>query len=164
MHGLRRTITGRLCETARQAGRIARATTTASGVASVATPSEKRECVVTFLLATTPVWSDNLSTCLNGRYPSLCNRGTLTLDKQRRADEAERAANLRTCLDGRYPTYVSISCSPQTSRAPSRRQVWRVVCGPSVWSERPYQTVIGWMRTRANKLVVRVSRASASRT
>lgn len=51
-------------------------------------------------------WADpmsNLRTCLDGKYPALCNRSILTQDQIWQADQAEYAANLRTCLDGRYP-------------------------------------------------------------
>ncbi len=46
----------------------------------------------------------NLRTCLDGRYPSLCDRTRLTPSQRQQADTAERAANLNTCLDGRYPS------------------------------------------------------------
>ncbi len=46
--------------------------------------------------------SRNLTTCLVGRYPSLCKRSWLTKDQERKVDLAERQENLRTCLSGRY--------------------------------------------------------------
>jgi hypothetical protein len=45
----------------------------------------------------------NLTTCLDGRYPRLCNHGSLTKEQASRVAEAERRANLTQCLDGRYP-------------------------------------------------------------
>lgn len=45
----------------------------------------------------------NLSTCLSGRYPILCNHALLSPDELERVLEAERAANLKTCLTGKYP-------------------------------------------------------------
>jgi hypothetical protein len=46
----------------------------------------------------------NLSTCLDGRYPTLCNRALLTIDQRALAEAAERRENLKTCLNGRYPS------------------------------------------------------------
>lgn len=48
--------------------------------------------------------SRNLSTCLDGRYPSLCKKQWLTSGEVASADAAVRRANLSTCLDGRYPS------------------------------------------------------------
>ena len=46
----------------------------------------------------------NLSTCLDGRYPTLCNRSLLTPDQRVQAEAAERRENLKTCLSGKYPS------------------------------------------------------------
>lgn len=48
--------------------------------------------------------SENLRTCLDGNYPSLCKHHLLTPNQLTQAKEAERRANLRTCLDGNYPS------------------------------------------------------------
>lgn len=44
----------------------------------------------------------NLSTCLDGRYPGLCNHGMLAAEEAVRVSIAEHRANLTQCLDGRY--------------------------------------------------------------
>jgi Staphylococcal nuclease homologue len=48
--------------------------------------------------------SRNLTTCLDGRYPSLCKKQWLTAGEIASVDAAVRRANLSTCLDGRYPS------------------------------------------------------------
>ncbi len=48
--------------------------------------------------------ADNLSTCLTGKYPSLCNKSLLTDNQRQQADAAERSENLKTCLTGKYPS------------------------------------------------------------
>lgn len=48
--------------------------------------------------------AQNLATCLQGRYPSLCKRALLTSEELRKVDAAERRDNLSTCLGGKYPT------------------------------------------------------------
>lgn len=48
--------------------------------------------------------SRNLTTCLDGRYPSLCKKQWLTEAEVSSADSAVRRANLSNCLDGRYPS------------------------------------------------------------
>jgi hypothetical protein len=45
----------------------------------------------------------NQETCLDGRYPALCNHGALSPSQLQRVEAAEHRANLSTCLDGRYP-------------------------------------------------------------
>lgn len=45
----------------------------------------------------------NLSICLDGRYPALCNMGALTPEQRAMAEAAVRRANRSMCLDGRYP-------------------------------------------------------------
>lgn len=46
----------------------------------------------------------NLTTCLSGRYPSLCKKQWLSTDESIKVEAAERSENLKTCLTGRYPT------------------------------------------------------------
>jgi len=46
----------------------------------------------------------NLSTCLSGKYPSLCDYSRLTQDQAAEARAAEARENLNTCLTGRYPS------------------------------------------------------------
>lgn len=53
---------------------------------------------LTFVLA------DNLSSCLSGRYPSLCNKSLLSDSQRQQANLAERSENLKTCLTGKYPS------------------------------------------------------------
>lgn len=48
--------------------------------------------------------ADNLSTCLTGKYPSLCNKSSLTDNQRQQTELAERSENLRTCLTGKYPS------------------------------------------------------------
>jgi hypothetical protein len=48
--------------------------------------------------------AQNLTTCLTGRYPSLCRRDWLTSDERTKVEVAEQQQNLQTCLSGRYPT------------------------------------------------------------
>lgn len=48
--------------------------------------------------------ADNLSTCLSGKYPSLCNKSLLTESQRQQALAAERTENLNTCLTGKYPS------------------------------------------------------------
>ena len=47
---------------------------------------------------------ENLKTCLNGNYPSLCKRELLTSAESAQVDAAERRENLKTCLNGNYPS------------------------------------------------------------
>ena len=47
--------------------------------------------------------SQNLTTCLNGRYPNLCKKYWLSQDETKRVESAEYRENLKTCLTGRYP-------------------------------------------------------------
>lgn len=53
--------------------------------------------------------AENLATCLNGRYPSLCKKSWLTADELKKAEMAERQENLNLCLTGRYPTLCNKS-------------------------------------------------------
>ena len=48
--------------------------------------------------------SDNLQTCLSGKYPSLCNYSQLSSPQAKQAREAERRENLKTYLTGKYPS------------------------------------------------------------
>ena len=45
---------------------------------------------------------ENLRTCLDGRYPNLCDRSRLTGDQRQQADAAERRANFDVCRTGQY--------------------------------------------------------------
>jgi hypothetical protein len=47
--------------------------------------------------------AQNLATCLEGRYPTLCKHGWLSADERSKVNQAEHRENLRTCLTGRYP-------------------------------------------------------------
>ena len=53
--------------------------------------------------------SQNLSTCLGGRYPILCKKSWLSPDESRKVEVAERRENLKTCLTGRYLTLCNRS-------------------------------------------------------
>jgi hypothetical protein len=46
--------------------------------------------------------SQNLTTCLSGRYPVLCKKQWLSPDEVRQAAAAEKQENLKVCLTGRY--------------------------------------------------------------
>lgn len=48
--------------------------------------------------------AQNLSTCLSGKYPSLCKREWLTTEELKKVEIAEHRQNLKTCLTGRYPS------------------------------------------------------------
>lgn len=48
--------------------------------------------------------ADNLSVCLSGRFPSLCDKSQLTEAQKRQALDAERSENLKTCLTGKFPS------------------------------------------------------------
>ena len=54
-------------------------------------------------VASSNLHASNLSTCLDGRYPVLCDRSILTQSQLKSVDDAEHRANLKSCLDGRYP-------------------------------------------------------------
>ena len=47
---------------------------------------------------------ENLSTCMTGRYVTLCNKALLTQEERAQVLTAKRAENLRTCSTGRYPS------------------------------------------------------------
>src|ERR1022692_3858310 len=50
-----------------------------------------------------PNSSQNLQTCLSGRYPALCNHSLLTPTQAQQVKAAELRQNLDTCMTGRYP-------------------------------------------------------------
>jgi hypothetical protein len=64
----------------------------------------------------------NLQTCLDGRYPSLCDKSGLTAEQRVQAGIAERRQNLKTCLDGRYPSL----CRRELLTTTELRQVQQV--------------------------------------
>ena len=47
---------------------------------------------------------DNVSTCLSGKFPSLCNYSLLTNEQKKLAKQAELAENFRTCASGKFPS------------------------------------------------------------
>lgn len=49
-------------------------------------------------------FADNLSTCLSGKFPTLCNKAHLTDTQRSQADSAERIENSKICLTGKYPS------------------------------------------------------------
>ena len=63
--------------------------------------------------------AENLETCLDGRYPSLCKDSLLTSEQRRQVRNAEAAENLKTCMDGRYPSL----CKDSLLTSEQRRQV-----------------------------------------
>lgn len=79
--------------------------------------------MVAFLVAAPPCSAQktadgNLSTCLSGKYPSLCDYSRLTQDQATEARAAEARENLDTCLTGRYPSLCrhSLLSAAQASR------------------------------------------------
>jgi hypothetical protein len=46
----------------------------------------------------------NLGLCLDGKFPSLCDKSRLTEKQRYIAIEAERKQNLITCMSGKYPS------------------------------------------------------------
>ncbi|MFX3544878.1 hypothetical protein [Ralstonia mannitolilytica] len=61
------------------------------------------------IAATDSEKSQNLTTCLAGRYPALCKKGLLSADEARMVEGAEHRENLKTCLTGRYPALCNRS-------------------------------------------------------
>jgi hypothetical protein len=53
--------------------------------------------------------SQNLTTCLSGRYPALCKKHWLSADESKKVESAEHRENLKTCLTGRYPALCNRS-------------------------------------------------------
>ncbi len=53
--------------------------------------------------------AQNVTTCLSGRYPSLCKKHWLSADESKKVEIAERRENLKTCLAGRYPALCNRS-------------------------------------------------------
>jgi hypothetical protein len=86
------------------------------------------------LLASVPPSSfaqSNLQICLDGRYPSLCDKSKLTEAQQVKASAAEQRANLKQCLDGRYPSLCKhdlLSESERKSVAESERRANLHIC------------------------------------
>jgi hypothetical protein len=74
--------------------------------------------VPTFAMAQTDLeQSKNLTTCLSGRYPSLCKKQWLTSEEARKAEAAENQENLKTCLTGRYPALCNMNkLSPEEAQ------------------------------------------------
>ena len=48
--------------------------------------------------------SKNLTSCLGGKYPSLCKQNWLSSEESLKVEAAQRRENLKTCLQGRYPS------------------------------------------------------------
>lgn len=63
--------------------------------------------------------SQNLTACLSGRYPVLCNKNWLGPEELKKVESAERRENLKTCLTGRYP----VLCNKKILSADEARQV-----------------------------------------
>ena len=53
--------------------------------------------------------TDNLQTCMSGKYPSLCNYSQLSPEQKIRVKKAERHENLKTCLTGKYSSLCNYS-------------------------------------------------------
>ena len=53
--------------------------------------------------------SQNLTTCLSGRYPSLCKKHWLSSEESKKVESAERRENLKTCVTGHYPALCNKS-------------------------------------------------------
>jgi len=54
-------------------------------------------------------FADNLSICLSGKFPSLCDKSKLTESQKKTAREAEVRENLNMCLLGKFPTLCNKS-------------------------------------------------------
>lgn len=95
----------------------------------------------------------NLRRCLNGRYPSLCNKSLLSESEARAVTEAERRVNLERCLNGRYPSSCNkslLSESEALSVSTAERQVnlqrclngrYPSLCNKSMLSESELRSV-----------------------
>jgi hypothetical protein len=59
--------------------------------------------IIALMVASPPLSADNLATCMDGRYPNLCDRRELTSGQLKKVAAAELRENLKICLDGRYP-------------------------------------------------------------
>ena len=59
--------------------------------------------IIGLLLVISAGAASNLFTCLDGRYPALCDHKALNAEQVKQVYVAEHRANLNTCLDGRYP-------------------------------------------------------------
>src|SRR5262245_28411445 len=82
--------------------------------------------VALFTLAASPSYAqsntsynENLQTCLNGNFRSLCRHSILTPSDARRVEEAEHRANFSTCLNGNFRSL----CQYSILTAEERRQV-----------------------------------------
>jgi hypothetical protein len=52
---------------------------------------------------------NNLTTCLSGRYPRICDHSELDTEQLRLVTEAEHRENLRVCMTGKYQTLCDLS-------------------------------------------------------
>ena len=87
-----------------------------------------------FAIYMTQANADNLSTCLSGKYPSLCNKTLLTDNQRQQTELAERSENLRTCLSGKYPSLCKRNLltqdqASQVRRAESRENLATCITG-----------------------------------
>ncbi len=64
----------------------------------------------------TVAYRQNLTRCLEGRYPKLCNHNLLSASDLQKVRVAEYNANLRICLDGRYPSLCHHSILTEADR------------------------------------------------
>jgi hypothetical protein len=65
--------------------------------------------------------SQNVQTCLSGKYPALCNHSALTPEQLRQTIAAERTENLRVCMTGKYPALCDHSKLTTNEAADVRR-------------------------------------------
>ena len=57
-----------------------------------------------FIISLSHAYSDNVATCLSGKYPTLCNKKYLNSNQLIQTEKAEKRENLKTCLSGKYPS------------------------------------------------------------
>lgn len=69
---------------------------------------------------------ENLSRCLSGNYPSLCNYSLLSSADLARAKKAERQVNLNRCLTGNYPSLCDYSLLSSEELARAKEAEWQV--------------------------------------
>lgn len=98
--------------------------------------------------------AQNLSTCLSGRYPTLCKKHWLSADESKKVESAERRENLKTCLTGRYPalcnrTKLSTDEAQQVSAAERRENLktcltgrYKALCKKNLLSEPELKQVL----------------------
>jgi hypothetical protein len=91
--------------------------------------------------------AQNLATCLDGKFPSLCRKDWLSPDNRRKAAMAEQRENLHTCLSGRYPILcnkelLSPEESNQVAAAEKRENLntcltgrYKVLCNKQILTE-----------------------------